>query len=283
MIYCQLRWTVRARIALLTLGTGAVALTYGQVTTGPVGTQPVTTAPIGIQQGGSVVGPGDLPVVLASLLQTMGNRLTTSAMAQIHLVGTTTDASGTRSAQITIQAPGQFSYTESQGKTITFNGKAVQTNSGAATVADQPIVESLLADFPDMVILQAANGGGFRKVATHARTDDGTSAVYAGPFWTVLEFAPGTRSGLTWGQPLQQELFICVDEKTRLISEVRRAVRTGPASATITQTQFQNWFQQGSQWFPGKIVRLDSGVQTLSFQVQTATTGVASAVTAFQP
>jgi hypothetical protein len=277
-----------ARITLVLFVAGAQpVLVYGQtaqpVTSTPITTAPITTPPVGIQQGGSLIGPSDLPTVLSSILQTLGGRLTSASAAQVHLVGTTTDASGSRSAQITIQSPGLFSYQEAEGRSIIFNGTTVQTNAGAPTVEDEPILESLLSNFPDMAILQAANGGGVRKIAIHARTDDGKSATYSGPYWTVLEFAPVKRAGFAWGEALQQELFICIDEKTRLISEVRRVVRNGTGFIPATQTQFQNWFQQGTQWFPGKIIRLEGGVQTLSFQVQTAAAGAASAVTAFQP
>ncbi len=238
---------------------------------------------VGIQNGGDLVGPEDLPLPLAGMLQTMGGRFTSADTGQIQITGTTTDASGARSAQITIQSPGQFAYREGKGRAITFNGTGVLTNSGQASLADEPILESLLAHLPDSVILQAANGGGLRKIASHVRTDDGKTKLYTGPYWTVFEFAPAKRKGFAWGQALQQELFIAVDEKTRLIAEVRMAVKVGK-SVQVTQTQFQNWFQQGAQWFPGKVVRLEGGVQTLSFQIQTVSTGPASATaTAFPP
>ncbi len=202
-----------------------------------VGNPPVIGAPgasggtgspaVGILQGGSLVGPGDLPTVLASVLQGMGGRLTTAANAQTTLTGTTIDSTGTRQGTVTIQAPYQFSYREGSGKAITFNGTAVQSSAGSVTAADAPIVESLLALMPDGVMLQAANGGGLRRIATHARIDDGKTANYMGPYLTVLEFAPTKRNGLTWGSAFQQELFVAIDEKTGLVSEVRRAVKSG--------------------------------------------------------
>ena len=251
---------------------------------GAPGGSGATGSPIaGILQGGSLVGPGDLPTVFGSVLQVMGGRLTTAANAQITLTGTTIDSAGTRQGTVTIQAPYQFSYREGSGKAITFNGTAVQSSAGSVTAADAPIVESLLALMPDGVMLQAANGGGVRRIATHARIDDGKTANYMGPYLTVLEFAPTKRNGLAWGSAFQQELFVAVDEKTGLVSEVRRSVKSGEAPVRVTQTQFQNWFQQGTQWYPGKIVRLEGGIQTLSFEIETANTGTASALQAFVP
>jgi len=243
--------------------------------------QTATQTPI--KQGGTLIGPGDLPDTLAQLLQVMGGRMTTPATAQVLISGSTKDSSGTRAAQITVQSPGYFSYREGTSRAITFDGVSLQTLSGAPTAADEAILESLLAWFPDTMFLQAANGGGLRTVGTHVRTDDGTTKNYQGPYWTLFAFSPAVRKGFTWQQPLQQDLFIAVDEKTHLIAEVRRTVKTGPHSAQVTQTQFLNWSQSGGQWFPAEIVRLESGVQSLSFTVQTATAAPAAAAAVFKP
>jgi hypothetical protein len=64
---------------------------------------------------------------------------------------------------------------------------------------------------------------------------------------------------------------------------VRVVVRSSATQLKVTQTQFSNWIQQESQWFPGKIVRLENGTQTLSFQTQQASVGLALGASAFQP
>jgi len=230
-----------------------------------------------------LIDPTVLPPILAALEQQLGGRMTTAANAQVSLSGTVTDAAGSRMATILVQAPGQFSYRDGKGAAITFDGSAFQASSGQSVTASQAIVESLLADLPDTILLQALNGGGVRVVGSHFRTDNGKTPNYTGPYWTLIEFAPVTRAGLAWGQPLQQELFLAIDEKTRLPAEVRRAVRTGSNAVEVTQTQFGNWTQQNGQWFPGSIVRLENGKQTLSFAVSGATTGPASAASTFVP
>jgi hypothetical protein len=144
-------------------------------------------------------------------------------------------------------------------------------------------MESLLAHFPDMVYLQIATGGTLRRVGSHFRADNSTGGIYTGPYWTVFAFSPFARPGLTSGKALQQQLFIAIDENTGFIAEIKTAVNSGPKQQQVNQTQFSNWTQQGDQWFPGKITRLESGKQVLSFQAQQAAVGPASATTTFKP
>ena len=187
---------------------------------------------------------------------------------------------------LTIQAPGYLSYREGQGRAVVLNDSGVQAKGAVAAGDDDAVMETLLGHFPDTVCLQAATGGSLRRIGGHFRADNSTGSNYTGPYWTILAFSPSPRKGLAAGKALQQELFIAIDEATGFIAEVRTVVNTGPASRTVqqvNQTQFSNWFQQGDQWFPGKITRLESGKQTLSFQVQQAAVGTAAAVSAFIP
>jgi len=235
-----------------------------------------------IRHGGVYITPGDLPPALAATHQAMGARMRNADMAQVTLAGDITDAAGTRAAQIVIQAPGLLSYREGRSRALTFDGSRFGRQSGQAPATDEPVLESLLAQFPDMVCLQFAHGGAWRRIGSHYRTDDGKAAGYTGPYWTLYAFTPEGRPGLQRAQALQQDVFIAIDEKTWFISEVRVVAGTGTGK-TVTQTKFTNWFQQSGQWFPGTIVRLENGSQTLTFQTQQASAGAALGVTAFQP
>jgi hypothetical protein len=246
-------------------------------------TTPVVAQQSTLKGGGSLIDPTQLPPAMVGVLGALGGRMLTTDKAQIALAGTITDSGGTRSAQILVQAPGYLSYRETQGRAITFDGAQFKTKSGAPSADDERIMESLLAHFPDTVLLQFAAGGGWRRVGSHFRTDDGKATNYKGPYWTIYAFSPSDRPGLVRGQALQQEIFVAIDDQTGRISEVRTAVNTGPKQVTVTQTQFSNWVQQGGQWYPGKIVRLENGKEVLSFQTQQAGVGVSSAAAAFEP
>ncbi len=225
-----------------------------------------------------LVDPAALPDVLSAALMAAGARMTTASNAQLMLAGTITDSNGTRSAQIVVQAPGYLSYSD-QTKTLTFNGSMFQSSAGQLTSSDQRIIESLLAHLPDTVFLQIAAGGGMRSIGSHFRTDNGKTANYSGPFWTLLAFSPISRTGLTPGQPLQESMFLAVNEKTGFLDEVRLA-----SPQSVTQTQFINWTQQTGQWVPTQIVRLENGQQVLSFQIQQASAGPATlSPSTFQP
>jgi hypothetical protein len=233
--------------------------------------------------GSQLVTLQSLTPPLASSLQAMGARLQTPDKAQITLVGTVTDSGGSRSAQITVQAPGYWAYREGSSRAVTFDGTNFSTKAGQLTPDDEAVGESLLAHLPDGIVLQVASGGSWRRVGSHFRTDDGRSKAYAGPYWTVFAFSPWRRQGLTQGAALQQPIFIAIDEETDLIADVRMAEKMPGGAEKVTQTQFSNWIRLGDQWYPGKIVRLENGRQTLSFQTQQAVTGPATDIAAFKP
>jgi hypothetical protein len=234
-----------------------------------------------IRAGATVIGPADLPPILAGALQNLGGRMTTTAASSVNITGTVNDERGTRTAQLTIQAPGYLSYREGQSRSITFDGTQFRSNSGGDS-DNQPTMESLLAHFPDMIFLQIASGGGWRRVGSHFRTDNGKTPNYSGPYWTIFGFSPAARSGVRKGQALQQTLYVAFDEQTWLMSEVRVAMAGPGGQETVTQTQFSKWFNQSGQWYPGEIVRLENGKQTLSFQVTQASVGAALPASAFQ-
>jgi hypothetical protein len=238
---------------------------------------PLASAQVGLLQSGSnLVQPTDIPPTLYIFFQTMGSRMASAALAQVTLNGTTTDARGSRSAQIIVQAPGFLSYREGTSRAITFNGSQLLDSIGTFSADDQRVAESLLAHLPDAVFLQVGAGGTLRRVGSHFIGGTGAS-------WTVYAFSPRDRTGLVRGNALQQELFICIDETTGLIGEIRVAVNTAAGQQRVVETQLSNWSQQNGQWFPGQIVRLENGNQTLSFNVQQAAAGSAATGLSFQP
>jgi hypothetical protein len=258
---------------------GLIALLFIGLEAGLVHAQQGQGSPLASH--GDLIQPGDLPPHLALALRHSGDRMTSADKAQVVLNGSVTDSAGIRAAQITIQAPGYFAFRDGKAS-LAFDGTSFKANTGAPGANDNPVMESLLAHFPDAVCLQAASGGSMRRIGTHFRADGSTGKAYSGPYWTVLAFSPASRNGISRGNALQQELFIAIDEQTGLIAEVRTVSGPG-AKAPIVQTQFTAWTRQGNQLFPGKITRLENGKQTLAFQLQTATVGIAAPVAAFVP
>lgn len=224
--------------------------------------------------GGDFIGPRDLPPDFAALLQRLGGRLTAATNANVSVTGTVTDEKGSRAAQVTVQAPGLLRYQEGQSRVITFNGTNFLSGSGSLSTDDSRVAESLLAHFPDAVLLQIARGGGLlRRIGTGFRTDNGKTPNYKGPWWTVYGFSPGPWTGLSAGQPLQQRVIIAIDEQSGLLSEIRVVENMGTPSQSVTQTKISNWFQQAGQWYPGTIARLENGQQVLSLKIQQGSVG----------
>jgi len=224
-------------------------------------------------KSGSFIGPHDLTMDLADSLTKMGGRMTAASNANVTVAGTVTDSSGPRAVTITVQSPGYLRYAE-HGRAITFDGKHFTASSGGQLSTDDlRLVESLLAYFPDTVFLQLARQGSIRRVGNGFRADNGKAADYQGPWWTIYMFTPSAWEGLAPGQPLQQKIFIAIDEQTSLLSEVRAVDNSGRPDQMVMQTKVGKWFQQGTQWFPGTITRLENGHQVLQFQASQASAG----------
>lgn len=243
--------------------------------------QSATQSP-GLLPSGSLIVSSELPDNFAATLQKMGGRMMDASVAQVTLAGTTTDSKGSRAAQIIVQAPGLMSYREGTSLALTFGGTQF-ASSGAVPSNQEAILESFLAHFPDAVCLQLAGGGIWRRLGSHFRNQPGNASNYTGPYWTMWEFSPAARPGLTPGQALQQNLFIAIDESSWIIGEVRVVTKNASGPPTVIETQFNNWTQQNGQWCPGQIVRLESGQQVLSFQTTQCSVGVAAAATTFKP
>jgi hypothetical protein len=231
----------------------------------------------------SILPPSALPAEFGVVLKAMGSRLTSVATAATAITGTLTDTSGTRSVQITVQVPGYLRYQDGNSGVIAYDGTQWQSKNTSGGQSDERIKESLLAHFPDSLLLQIANGGSVRRIGGRFRTDNGKTPNYTGPYWTVYAFTPTPRQGLTSGQALQQAYLIALDEKTGLISEVRIIQQTSKTTQQVTQTKFNQWTQQGGQWYPGQIVRLENGQQVLALTVQQGSTGAQLAASTFKP
>jgi hypothetical protein len=214
----------------------------------------------------------------------MGGRMMNKDSANLTVEGILTDTDGPRTAQLIVQAPGYMRFQESsEGRVLTFDGTQFKSKKGDGGVSDLRIRESLMAHLPDAVFLQIAGGGSLRLLGSHFRTDDGRTPNYRGPYWTLYVFSPLQRPGLTPGQPLQQHLFIAIDDESWLISEIRTVSNARTPAQQVTQTRFSNWLQVSGQWFPGQIVRLENGRQVLSFQAQQTTVGSQAATSIFEP
>jgi hypothetical protein len=231
--------------------------------------QSATNSASTLKNGTSFIGETDLPHELFAALQLLGGRLTSAGQSNLTIGGTVTDSSGSRPAQIVLQAPGYLRYQENDGnnRVLTFDGTQFQAKNSRSAVDDERIEESFFSHFPDMLFLQMAGGGAVRRVGRNFRTDDGKTPNYTGPFLTIYQYTPGSRPGLTAGKALQQSFFVSFDQSTALPSEVRVVSGSG-AAKSVTVTRLSNWFQQAGQWFPGQVVRLENGTQVLKGDFQ---------------
>jgi len=234
-------------------------------------------------KNGAFLIPNSLPGDFESVRQNMGDRLTAAGKAVVQLQGSLTDSGGTRSVTITVQAPG-YLLLQDNTRSIAYDGIQWSVKNGRGGQDDQRAQESLLAHLPDTLLLQLANYGTVRRIGGHFRTDDGKTAKYSGPYWTIYSFTPSVRAGLTKGEALQQGYLVAIDEKTSLISEVRIVVSKAPnQGAQVIQTKFNKWFQQGGQWYPGEILRTENGQQVLKLSVQGGQVGAQVGITSFRP
>ena len=229
-----------------------------------------------LKHGASFIGPDDLPWEFAAVLKKMGGRLSGVDNALVTIAGTYSEAGETQQVQVSVQAPGYLRFEETgkaNPRILTFDGSQFQVKNGKGGQNDMRVQESLMAYMPDTLLLQIAEGGGLRRIGSNFRTDNGKTPNYTGPYWTLYEFTPADRPGLAKGQALQQGIFIAIDQRSALISEVRVVSKAPGAPQSVTQTKFNNWLQQNGQWYPGEIVRLENGSQVAKLTTQQGVTG----------
>jgi hypothetical protein len=220
----------------------------------------------------------NVPPAAASFLSALGNRLQTPGKEQFSLIGQYTDQSGTVSAQVVWQAPGNLTFTRSGNATpFTYSTTSGVANAAALAASDLDILESLLDDRPETFLYELAAGRINRLLGGRFRTDDGKTPNYSGPWYDVYQISAPVEA--TGGTVTRQKQF-CFDSQTRLLALAIYTITKG-GTTTVVSTEYSNWSIQNGQAVPGQILRRENGTVVFTFHVTGAAVSAAASAQTF--
>jgi hypothetical protein len=156
-----------------------------------------------------------------------------------------------------------------QSRTIVFDGQTVRTVGGSLTSAEKDLIESLVYDTAEHFFSAQTEGAPTRHLGNHFRTDDCSTANYAGPFYDVfsmtdlIKVTPDTRS---------QSKFYCFNSETHLLEKVHYQTLRNGASVEV-ETQISGWRRIEDQQVPSRVIRKENTQQVFVLTITSATLG----------
>lgn len=210
-----------------------------------------------------------LPVSMQDRFQRLGTRMGKVDSARVVYFGALRDSRGSRPVEISIQTPGHVRITEGGGtaRVTSFNGARVYSSAGGVSPEQEKLLETILADAPEGIFLQIASGEAFRRIGGGQKII-GAGAATA-PAETVDLYQLFPQGALTKAIPSAGTRFFAFGSSSLLLHYVSYRTRDGVA----VSSQFEDWKAAGSEWYPGRIRRLENGTEAFSLDIQTIQVG----------
>lgn len=227
----------------------------------------------------SVLGQGDVPSFAAGALLKLNGRLVRAEKARLQLNGTLQDGGGNRPIQIEWQTSGELRIEEGGGNsgTLRFDGNTLRGSRGALTARDEALVESLAVDLPENLLVEMAGSAASRVIATTLKVAGATGPN--DPEYAVirLDLQPAVRRPIT---PASAKAIL-VNMSTDLVHSVRYNKELDGRERFVT-TLFEAWTTVADDPFPGRIRRLENGVEVFRVTISQGSTGGRAEAARFQ-
>jgi len=210
---------------------------------------------------------------LRETLTALGNRLEKPGKERSMLAGTLNRANEELVVFAAIlEFPDRLRITMQSGpqsRTIVFDGQTARTIDGSLTSAEKDLIESLVYDTAEHFFSAQTEGAATRHLGNHFRTDDGSTANYAGPLYDVfsmidlVKVTPDTRS---------QGKFYCFNSETHLLEKVHyQTLRSG--APVEVETHISGWRGTGDQQVATRVIRKENTQQVFVLTITSATLG----------
>ncbi|MFN0101991.1 MAG: hypothetical protein ACKV2U_07870 [Bryobacteraceae bacterium] len=189
--------------------------------------------------------------------------------ARVLYVGVLRDSRGARPVEIVIQNPGLVRIAEggTGARVTSFDGNRVFSSVGAVSTDQQRILETMMADAPEAIFQQLASGEAFRRIGGgHKVAGSGTATVPA-EFVDVYQLFPMGR--VIRALPSATARFFAFDSSSLLLKYVSYRSASGPT----VNSRFEEWRTTGGESHPGRIRRLENGVEVFSVDIQAIQVG----------
>ena len=218
---------------------------------------------------------GAVPVDLRHVVVAVGDRFLIAGKERMTIRGTLALGSAAPKSVVVIsEIPRRFSYQEDGGAIVASNGVATTAN---LSPDHQTMLQSLFEDTLDGMMYQVPTATRFRPLMHRARTDDGKTKTYNGPYVDIYELVLAEPS---LGRTTQQKHFY-FDSTTHLLNQVVYITGT-PQNPVKVQTTFANWQLVNGTQVPGTITRSENGGQKLTFTATQTTIGPALGPSTFE-
>jgi len=215
------------------------------------------------------ISASQLPASMQERFRRIGLRLQKTENARVAYAGILQDSRGARPVEIVIQNPGSVRIAEGGvvGRVTSFDGNRVISSAGALTSDQEKLLETLMADSPEAVFQQLAAGEAFRRIGGgHKVAGTGTGDV---PAESVDVYQLFPRGRVTKAVPAATPRFLAFDSS----SQVLKYVSYRSAGGLAVTSFFENWKTTGGESHPGRIRRLENGVEVFRVEIQTLQVG----------
>lgn len=209
---------------------------------------------------------------LREAFDALGERMVKPGKGRLMLRATLTRKGGEAApVQIVLETPGllrveEGAPTSGRPRALVFDGSSAQRTGGDVSRADEELIETLIFDSPEHFFRGQFKGSATRFLGSGFRPDDGETAEYKGPTYSIYqmtELARGT------GESQEQVKLYYFNTATHLLEQVKyETERDGTRTSVVVL--LGDWQTVQGQRVPGRVVRTENGQPVLEVKVTSA-------------
>ena len=219
------------------------------------------------------VHPGRLITPMRWQLDALGDRLEKPGRERVTLQGNVIFAGASQHLPITLvwELPGRLFIALQRGadqRTLTFDGEKVIGNRQIDS-PEHVLLETLFYDGAERFFTSQMGEATSRHLGSNFRTDDGTTADYAGPFYDIYQLTDTLRTG---SEVRRQSKLYLFNSQTKLLEYVRYTLMRDGQAVNV-EVQMTDWRRVQGQQVPRRIKRLENGSSVFDLTITTVAHG----------
>jgi len=206
-------------------------------------------------------------------LDALGDRLEKPGRERVTLQGNVIFAGASQHLPITLvwELPGRLFIALQRGadqRTLTFDGEKVIGNRQIDS-PEHVLLETLFYDGAERFFTSQMGEATSRHLGSNFRTDDGTTADYAGPFYDIYQLTDTLRTG---SEVRRQSKLYLFNSQTKLLEYVRYTLMRDGQAVNV-EVQMTDWRRVQGQQVPRRIKRLENGSSVFDLTITTVAHG----------
>ncbi len=207
---------------------------------------------------------------LQDTLMAHGDRIEKPGQERLIMNGTLSRGRSEKlQARLILEYPDKLRLEEQDGVRV-YDGEFLKSSKKALSKREEDEVESLLADSSEHFFQSQMEGRALRFLGSRFRTDDGNTPNYQGPYYAPYIMEDQIKIKKELGR---QQKFFYFNSDSQLLELVRYEEKNSKKNIEV---RFSNWSNINGQKVPGKITRLEDGVETSSLAFTNVTIAAAA-------